>query len=187
MKTVLLLLLACVVLSACKSVAPKTFYLLGDSQWLAPAPDAAVDVLIGVGPIELAGFLNRPQLVYQHKDGAIQVLTGHVWAEPLEKGVARTLGMKLTAQAPARAFVYFPWRQDSRPQKSVRVQIHNIFRDAEAVGLQATWVVVTTGTDAEMTYHHFNKQVVAASNSTGLVNGLNQLLALLAEDVGKAL
>ncbi|MDN3637584.1 PqiC family protein [Simiduia curdlanivorans] len=187
MKTVFILLLACVALSSCKSVAPKTFYLLGDSQWLAPAPEAEVNVLVGIGPIELAGFLNRPQLVYQGQDGAIHVATGHVWAEPLEKGVARTLGMKLTAQNPARAFVYFPWRQDSKPEKSVRVQIHNIFRAAETVGLQATWVVVVAGADGAMTYHHFNKQVSAKPDSEGLVDGLNQLLSLLAEDVDKAL
>jgi len=43
------------------------------------------------------------------------------------------------------------------------------------------------GADGAMTYHHFNKQVSAKSDSEGLVDGLNQLLSLLAEDVDKAL
>lgn len=191
MKNIFLMLLLSGLLLSCKSVAPKSYYLLESQNSPALSASALATELIGVGPIELVGYLDRPQVTYQRRDDGVELSSHHLWAEPLKQGVARMLAADIIAHAPERAVVYFPWRHDSQPSRSVRVQLQGMVRNDTGLSLQATWVLVgSDGTEA-MQYHHFNRQLsLATERDTSMQNvvvTISALLALLAEEINEQL
>ncbi len=102
MRYPIVLLVVCSLLGACQSSPRKNFYLLTAEPVAAPS-STTIDTLIGVGPIEVAEYLNRLHMVYEVKDGSLVVADNAHWAEPLNEGIARVIGLNLTAQDARRA------------------------------------------------------------------------------------
>src|SRR5690606_33786205 len=86
MRYPIVLLVVCSLLGACQSSPRKNFYLLTAEPVAAPS-STTIDTLIGVGPIEVAEYLNRLHMVYEVKDGSLVVADNAHWAEPLNEGI----------------------------------------------------------------------------------------------------
>ena len=59
---------------------------------------------IGVGPIVIPGYLERPQLVTRDAKGELEIWSYHRWAESLDLGIAATLAEALAARTGMREF-----------------------------------------------------------------------------------
>lgn len=182
-----LLAFVCVLLGACQSAPPKHYFMLTAPSNQPAQVQQAIDTLIGIGPIELAEYLARPQLAVQKADGSINLLVNNVWAEPLDRGIARILAMNLIAQDDRRGAVYFPWRTDSQPRFSVRVQIHSLGQTDNLLKLQASWELIDAQNSQKSQRWHFNQTVKAQTNAQGLANGISELIENLSRQINTAL
>jgi uncharacterized lipoprotein YmbA len=138
----LLLATACVVmLAGCvggtRSPAPD-YYLL-TSQQTNESP-ARPDFTIGVGPVRIAPFLSRPQIVV-HEGGGVMKVQRQRWGESLEHGIQRVLLQNLAALTGAQGRA-FPWRRTTAPDFAVRVDITDLDRLTDnSAQLEVSWVL----------------------------------------------
>ena len=74
---------------------PSAFYLLNAT--VAPVQAPALPVVLGVGPVTLPGYLDRPQLVVRVSENEIALAESDRWAERLDDNVVRILQADLGA------------------------------------------------------------------------------------------
>ena len=180
------LVLPLVWLAGCQQSPHKDYYLLSAPQVDAPAPQG-IQQLIGIGPIEIADYLKRNQMVFSKNNQALQQLPNAFWAEPLDKGIARVLALNLTRQDPARMLIHFPWRSDSRPPLSLRVQVHSLNLDDQGASIHATWELFDNHSHTSASRQHFIRRLECPRNPSAMAKAYGELLAQLAGEMDKAL
>src|SRR5690606_25921034 len=125
MKKILLVIFISSLLYGCQQSPRKNYFLL-DSPTVTTSASENITSLIGIGPITLAEYLHRLQVVYQADDGKLIMADNDYWAEPLDNGIARAIALNLTQRDSSRGFIHFPWRADTRPAYSFRVHVHSL-------------------------------------------------------------
>ncbi len=79
--------------------------------------------IVGLLPVLVPGYLQRPQLVTRSLSGELRIDEFLRWAEPLEAGLERTLGEDLAALLPEWRVVRSPWPGSLKPGCRVRVEL----------------------------------------------------------------
>jgi uncharacterized lipoprotein YmbA len=108
---------------------------------LAEAPAAEVvshPALVGLLPVVLPGYLERPQLATWVGPGELRIDEFLRWAEPLDAGLARTLAANLEVLLPQSRVIRSPWPAAAPVRCRVRVELQRF-------GPQATGQVVLEG------------------------------------------
>lgn len=136
MKPFLLLPLA-LLLPACGS--PDQYYRLSAS---GPAPLRPSGLAVGIGPVNLPGYIDRPELVFQSDAHAYQVPAKVRWAGPLQENFTRVLATAAGRRLASGNVLPFPWPANAklRYQVSVEVRQFHAVSGGEAV-LEASWRV----------------------------------------------
>lgn len=142
-------LAACLLaLAACATTPRSSFYVLSslplpvdDSVAAAPAGPASGPTL-GIGPVSLPPYLDRPEIVTRTGSHQLQLAEYHRWGEPLEDNIARVLGENLAVLVPSENVVSFPWRRSAGIDYQVIVEVREFERGADGdVSLRARWQV----------------------------------------------
>ena len=116
----------------------STFYLLNSPLTLAEGPPLAV--VLGLGPITVPGYLDRPQIVVRLSENEIALAESERWAEPLADNLARALGENLSKLLPTSSYVAYPWYESAAPDYGIALAVLRFEADATgAVVLDATW------------------------------------------------
>jgi uncharacterized lipoprotein YmbA len=193
-KTVpMLLILASVV--ACGTSKPTSFYLLSPvaGQDAGPGPSSQDRCLtVGVGPIELPDYLDRPQIVTQEGENRIHLAEFHQWAEPLGKTISRVLEENLSKLLCVQQAVFFPQRGSTGVDYRVRVNVIRFLGQSDgSVSLVAQWSVLE-GQDDKLvaakrsTFHRPGKGQGYAALAAAESNALGDLSREIADAILKA-
>jgi uncharacterized lipoprotein YmbA len=121
------------------SCAPaKSFYVLTAE---GPAPSGG-GMSVGVGPVSLASYLDRANLVYQEGGNRMAVAESHRWAGDIEENIARVTATNLGRRLGTGNIRTYPWGSDSELRYQVSLDIRQLHGTAngEAV-LDAAWRV----------------------------------------------
>jgi uncharacterized lipoprotein YmbA len=113
-------------LCGCLGRSPQTkFYLLYPSPSLEAKEVATTeeDLIIGVGPVELSEYLDRPQIVTQTSESELRVDQFNQWAEPLELNIARVLARNLSTSLSTEKLFLFPWSGSTQIDYQVKLNI----------------------------------------------------------------
>jgi uncharacterized lipoprotein YmbA len=128
-----------VLLAACGSTPSNTYYVLTPREDVAPTGRSPT---LGVGPVEIAEYLNRNGLVY-HRDGnRLQIAQYERWAEPLQDGVTRVLRLNLAALLNTEDVRPFPWHSEHHPDFAVKVTILALDAHDTRATLEAEWLLL---------------------------------------------
>jgi uncharacterized lipoprotein YmbA len=121
-----ILLTTLLLLCGCFGRSPQTkFYLL----YSIPSPEATEvvrtekDLRIGVGPLELSEYLDRPQIVTQTSQSGLRIDQFNQWAETLEGNIARVLARNLSTLLSTENLFLFPWLGSTRLDFQVKLDI----------------------------------------------------------------
>jgi len=101
-----------VTLGGCAGTPPSKIYMLEPiSHGPAPPGTVALDqaVSIGLGPVTLPDYLDRPQIVTRTDQNTVQLAEFDRWAEPLSSNVSRALAEKLVVLLQNDSVVPYPW------------------------------------------------------------------------------
>jgi len=80
------------VVAACGTSAPTKFYNLSALPSSGSGPsNSGRSTAIGVGPIEVANYLNRQEIVTRRGPNELGISEFHLWAEPLESNLSHVL------------------------------------------------------------------------------------------------
>ena len=119
---------------------PTRFYVL--TTTVAPSEAAPGPLTIGLGPIVMPGYLQRPSLATRVDSAEIRYAEYDRWAEPLPSLFARALGDDLSALLGTARIVPYPWYPVTPLDLVVRVDVNAFEPDVSGnARLEACWTV----------------------------------------------
>jgi uncharacterized lipoprotein YmbA len=100
-------------------------------------------LVVGIGPVTLPAYLDRPQMVIRAAPDLIEVREFDQWGEPLRDGVTRVVAVNLARLLPESRVVAFPWRSTEAIGCQVILDIGQMDGPAGgSVALDARWRVL---------------------------------------------
>jgi uncharacterized lipoprotein YmbA len=111
-------------LSGCATSPPTRFYVLPSLTGAETAPLAAQrDLTIGVGPVTLHPYLDRPQIVTRASRAKLVLADFDQWAATLHDLVTRALAENLSLLVPTDHVMLHPWPRTTDPAYQVTVEV----------------------------------------------------------------
>ena len=190
MNTVLKLfsiLFLAILIPAC-SIGGKTkssqFYVL-DAKIEKPASDALSGLSLGVGPIAISGYIDRPQMVTKTDTAELRLEEFARWAEPVDEMFTRTLAQNIRVLTNSQEIHSHPWSNlvefDYRVGAKVIRFENNLQGDALLV---VHWGLFDANDTDEIKITHSEYRAAAVDPSyPARVDALNDTLAQFARDI----
>ena len=184
-KTIAATLWLSLLLPGC-GVTPSTqYYVLDGSDQAAPTRQHALS--IGIGPIRVADYLDRPQITLK-QDNTLQLSEFQRWGEPLTAGITRVLMEDLATRLDSKSLVQFPWRADQIPDLRVKLMVMELNREQGQAVLKADWVISETANGKKLQEGLEVLRVAVEDESyAALVGGYSELLEQLAGRIATAI
>ena len=139
----ILLYSAIFTISGCSS-KPTKFYMLTSLAEVQTMPDRLNEdtLSIGVGPISLPDYVNRPQIVTKNGENELVIDEFYRWAEPLRTNVSRVLSDNLATLLGTENINKYPWNRFKHIDYQVEI---DFTRFDSVIGKEATiearWVI----------------------------------------------
>ena len=140
--------LAAVLLAGCSGLSGSkqektTFYSLAPAQGLSPIMTVGKTMIVGVGPVYLPEYLNRPQIVTFTSAYELELSEFNRWGGALDSDMNRVLTQNLSRLLPAMRIVSLPVRITANPDIQVVLQVLSFERTASGeVVLVVSWGVL---------------------------------------------
>ena len=149
----------------------------------------ASDVIVGVGPINIPEYQNRPQIVTQDKEKMLKFAQFDRWGESLDLGLTRLIGEDLTAMLPGAKFALYPW--DSSIAVKYQVVIEIVQLDSELdkdLFVVAQWLVIDAQNTKTMIMKRSEfRQPITPQSYSGLAKTLSTACGSLSSEIAEAL
>ena len=186
----MLFTLTCLVflLSACARTNPVTYYQLSTIESEQAPVDSTefADLVIGIGPIRLPEFLDRPQIIIRRSPNRLQLSNDHRWVEPLGDSLAGALRDNLSRLLKTENFHFYPWNKTTPVDFQIVIElIHFEGEGHERALLEVVWSIRNNEGDIitppRRTIHRIT---TTSSDYKGLVNALSRASSLLSLEIG---
>ena len=121
---------------------PTEFYLL---QPLSPSMEeqgavAGEGIVLGIGPVRVREYLNRPQIVTRTSTNEITIHEFHYWGEPLSTNFTAILAQNLSVLLSTDRILIYPYRSKQELPLEYQVVVDVIRFDGEP-GVAASLLV----------------------------------------------
>jgi uncharacterized protein len=182
-------LLALFLTSACAETQPTRFYTLSALQPQA-GETAADGPAIGLEPVILPDYLDRPQIVTRAGPNRMMLADFDVWVEPLSGMFTRVLAQNLSVLLESEDVVILPELRDVRFDHHVQATVtqFDIAEDGQAV-LDALWAVY--GRDGRRPVRQDRSRITEAVAEPGdpaaVAAALSRALEGLSRDIAEAI
>jgi len=180
----MLLLLGMLLLAGCMA-GSKSFYVLTAD---GPAPSGG-GVGIGVGPITLAEYIDRSNLVIAQSANQLAVAENHRWAGDLSASITRVTAANLGRHLHTGNVRTYPWRNDGELSYQITLDIRQLHGGADGYAvIEAGWrayALPERKLKASRTF--VDREALGADGYPALVAAQSRLLSRLAADVAAGL
>jgi uncharacterized protein len=167
--------------------APTRYYVLGAVDGPVVSSDRALSV--AVGPVNLAGYLDRPQIVTRPAADKIDLAEFDQWGEPLRDAIVSVLAEDLSRQLPAAKISIFPWRSLETVRYQVVVSVTRF--DGPAAGdtaLEARWRILDAASGKEAAAKTTRLAEPAGGAGYSLIaSAMSRALGVLSRDIAQTL
>lgn len=142
-RAVMLLLGGCITACASRGLQIQQYILASTAVTVAaPVAGAPLDPMIGIGPIDVPAYLQRPEIVSRGADGRLQVRASERWGESLQAGIGRALANDLARLVPSAQVFREPFPTELQPAFTVALQVQRFEPVVDGtVELDAHWMV----------------------------------------------
>jgi uncharacterized protein len=156
-------------LCGCAASKPPKYYVLDSLQSEPPGvmkARAENDLTIGVGPITIPEYLDRPQIATRTTPNSLQFAEFDKWAESLDKNLTRVLAENLSILLSTDRVVVYPWAGSTHVLYQVTVDVTKLeyTPDGKAT-LVAGWSVF--GNDGQKLLAMKRSRLIVPVKSTG--------------------
>ena len=178
--------------ASCAITTPTQFYVLTAVPSSAPLqrlPGDKRNLTISIGPVELPGYLDRPQIATRLSPTTLHFSEFHQWAEPLKDSVTRVLAENLSHLLATDYVVSHPWTRSTAMGYQVQVYLtyfEGMFGDQSL--LKARWHILDTEAQEELIRQ--TSSFTAPANTEDyetMVAAMSQTLEKLSHDIAVAL
>ena len=172
-------------LGSCGSSPPVDYYRLQPMSGSATADPGDAKVL-GIGPLQVPGYLDRPQLVTQKPGSEVQVDEFNRWAEPLDVALPRIVTANVDYLLDSVVAVAFPY--SSRVRTDYRLFGRVIRFDADQSGeavLEVQWGVQDADANTVLTPRRtrYTAQASPAKDPGAVVAALNETVDAFSRNI----
>jgi len=151
--------------------------------------DILPKVIIGIGPVEIPEYQNRPQIVTRDKEGMLKFAQFERWGESLDSGLARLILENLALMLPQAEFQVFPCDFSIPLDYQVIVNVAQLESQLDKdVFLSAQWTIINSKTkEMLITKRTAIRQLINPRNYSGLAQALSRACALLSSEIAENL
>ena len=155
----------------------------------APSAQADAGVIVGIGPLSVADYLNRPQIVSRSRAPELKVDEFNRWAEPLDEAIPRVVTLNVSRLTKQSAVIQLPTVSSLRPAYRVVGSVARFDVDAAGLAvLEVQWGV--DDLDQLVSGPHsarYARQAARPGEPDSEVAALNELLAEFSGDIARRL
>jgi len=180
---------ALLVLTGCGTTPPTNFYVLSPTAGGSTPRSAGGDQkIVGVGPVEVAAYLDRSQMVIREDPNRLDLADFHQWAEPISDNIATVLAENLSTLLPQTHPIVRPW-SDVPTDYQVVVKILRFDSDPSGkITLRSSWAIVDRG---DHSYRVLRESgIVQQARGTGfedIAAGMSDALHELSKEIAEEL
>jgi uncharacterized protein len=151
--------------------------------------DIAPKLIIGIGPVEVPEYQNRPQIVTRDKGGLLTFAQFERWGESLDSGIERLILENLTEIFPQADFQMFPCNFSIPLDYQVLVNIVQLESQLDKdVLLIAQWTIIDLRTkEMLLTKRSQVLQEINPHTYSGLAQALSKACLVLSEEIARSL
>ena len=179
-------------LAGCASSAPSRFYVLSPLASSKAESQVLKDegcIVLGIGPVELPAYLDRPQIVTRVSENELDLAEFDKWAEPLKDNFSRVLAENLSTLLCVDAISIFPWKGPTPIDFQVEVTV--IRMDGNVGGnasLVARWAIFREN-DRKMllTRQSSYSEPLSSQGYKALVSAQSRTIADLSREIAEAI
>lgn len=176
-----------VFLSACGVTPKSNFYQFNES--VNPSlTGVEKGSIIGMGPIQIPEYINRPQIVTRSSAFQLNVAEQHRWVEPLKENITRTLVINISNNLQTNRVYWMP-REDRQYPLDIRIAI-DIGRFDGQLGkevlLESRWSIFDKNNQPVLTRISLIKKAVNGQDYESLVIAMNKVLQQLGKEISLA-
>jgi len=181
------LLGACLaLLGGCSSPATR-FYVLS----ALPAPTAAnagMEVALGLGPVELPDYLDRPQIVTRTGQNELSLAEFDRWGESLKDNATEVLAENLAVLLPSKKISVYPWKRSVSVNYQVVVKIIRFDRgEGGETVLRTRWRILNGEGEELLSRESRYAETVSGEGYAATVAAMNRTLAQFSREVALAI
>lgn len=173
-------------LAAGCSSPPTRFYVLSPLAESGRSVNAH-EIAIGVGPVELPDYLDRPQIVTRSGQNRLELAEFDNWAEPLQDNVSQVLAENLAALLPSKRVALYPWKRATLVDYQLAAKIIRFDRSegGEAV-LHVRWSILAGDGSLLFDRESRYREQPAGSGIEATVAAMNKILGQFSRDAAEA-
>ena len=171
----------------CTTTPPPTFYQL-DEPANTMLSGLMRGVAIGVGPVNLAAYLDRPQIVTRATDHKLNLSEFNRWAEPLKESVTRVIGVNLSNLLETTR-IYRITRRNKAIPLDFRIELDIPSFDGKLGGdtlLVARWSLYGSDENALLTKVSIIREPTGGEGYDKLIAAQNRALQTLSREIADA-
>lgn len=177
-------LIAVLLLAGC-GVGTRSFYVLTSD---GPAPSGGGPG-IGVGPVTLAEYIDRPNIVIAEAPNQLGVAENHRWAGDLADSITRVTATNLGRRMNTGNVQTYPWRNDGEIRYQVTLDIRQLHGGADGYAvIEAGWRAYSLPDRKLKASRTFvDREPLETDGYQPLVAAQSKLLSRLADDIANGL
>jgi uncharacterized protein len=188
-----LVLLALLTCNGCRvgQGQPTRYYIL--TPMAPPSATASAmhlrDVAIGVGPVQLPQYTNRPQIVTGNTRHELSQAPLEEWAEPLRDNFIRVLAENLSVLLATDRVAVFPWKGPLPIAYQVIVEVtHFLGETGGETSLVALWSIVGNhGREVLVSQRSSFREPTGQQGYEDLAAAMSRTVAALSYDIAAAI
>jgi uncharacterized lipoprotein YmbA len=175
-------------LSACGSSPPVRYFSLS-STVDGGEQDTDATVVLGLGPMRMAQYLDRSQIVTRGEGAELNVDEFSRWAEPLEVAFHRVVSTDVDNMMAGVTVLSFPWQSAVQAQVDYRVLGDVIRFDADQAGLvvlETQWGIMAADSDKWLVppqRTRYEVQTESPDDPAAVALAMNEVLAKFSRDI----
>jgi len=188
----LVIYLLALMAAGCSSTPPVEFYTLASLPMMemeSHEQSAIRDITIGIGPVQLPQFLNRPQIVIRSGPNKLTVSEFHRWGGYFDQDFLRVLAQDISILLPTNRVVEFPWEDRTDPDYRIEFNVQQFDgQPGNFVLLNTVWTIQERkGKKALYARRSIIRQPVSGNDYDALVAAHSQALAVLSREIAAAI
>lgn len=144
---------------------------------------------IGVGPVTLAEYIDRPNLVLAESSNQLSVAEDHRWAGDLSSSIARVTATNLGRRLHSGNVRTYPWKGDDGLRYQVTLDVRQLHGGGDGYAvIEAGWRAYSLP-DRKLTASRtfVDREPLTSDGYQPLVAAQSRLLSRLAADIASGL
>ena len=178
-------------LGGCGGSKPANYFILHSMQNPVSGvetADTSRDSAIGIGPVKIPDYLDRPQMATRSTLSSLQFAEFDKWAEPLDKNLARVLAENLSFLLSTDRVFVFPWAKSMQVEYQITVDVSRLDNTPDSkIALVALWCILTDeGEKLLMTKRSTISVPVGSPGYQGIASAESRAVEALSREIATA-